>query len=139
MKDITLEDYVGIETAQLLNEKGFDVPCRAAYIWNHGYELCTLFSKPLHFNREGGLEDYDDTSIPRISAPTLQAVMKQLREEHNLHITIEPYITTYGVMYTYKIYRLGRYTVSFLETKAGFENNESACENAIKYCYENLI
>jgi len=133
------EDYVSIETAQLLNEKGFDIPCRAAYIWNQGYELCTLFSKPLHFNREGGLEDYDDTSVPRISAPTLQVVMKWLREIHNLHITIDPYITTKGVMYTYRIYNLARNKVSLLKAKGEFKNNESACEDAIRYCLETLI
>lgn len=108
-----IEDYVSYEVAKLLNEKGFDEPCRSAYIWNtEEYELCTLFSKPLHFNREGGLEDYEDDSVPRISAPTHQMAMKWLREVHNIDIDINAHCgmldTRCYIAYvsTYKPYKL---------------------------------
>lgn len=139
MKDTTLEDYVGIETAQLLNEKGFDVPCRAAYIWNQGYDLCSSFSKPLHFNREGGLEDYEDTSIPRISAPTLQVVVNWVYETYRIHIQPEIYYCEDGMSWLVKIFKVEPYNTTLIKTILPNNTKQEAIEKAIKYCYKKLI
>ena len=137
------EDYVSYEVAKLLKEKGFDEPCRSAYIWNtEEYELCAMFSKPLHFNREGSLEDYEDDSVPRISAPTHQMAMKWLRKMHNLFI--EPYvIKNYSkkkLEYTYSIQDLDfQGSDDGIECCKNWDTPKQACEAALKYSLENLI
>ncbi len=123
------EDYVSIETAKLLKEKGFDIPIHTFYNPNKN---CGVKFDPCLINRNAGT---------CVSTPTLQMAMKWLREAHNLHITIKPYITNEGFMYAYEIHKFEqyKYMVLLVKAKAGFENNENACEDAIKYCLTNLL
>lgn len=122
------EDYVSIETAKLLKEKGFDEVCFKyalnGKIYNYGdFVICHK----------------DDVEV---GIPILQSAMKWLREIHNLHIMIdcigfENYLPTIqfthsckDVKFESKINKLGG---------NGFDTYEEACEEAIKYCLENLI
>ena len=114
------EDYVSFETAKLLKDKGFDVPCMGRY---------SVRSKEFHLDctrlcNNGGLFE--------CSAPTHQMAMKWLREVHKLHI--EPHIQSYK-NYNGDIYNLDG------ELLLGFpsESPEQACETAILYCLKNLI
>jgi len=127
---IIKEDYVSFEIAKLLKEKGFDWECLSWYSTKGNlYHYADSFEMDL------------DGIIELCSAPTLQMAMKWLREAHNLHITIKPYITNEGFMYAYEIHKFEqyKYMVLLVKAKAGFENNENACEDAIKYCLTNLI
>ena len=121
------EDYVSLEIAKLLKEKGFDIPLN--YLYNSYGKKCYATS----YNWNQTLGDFQD-----YSCPTLQMAMKWLRETHSLHITIKIYTAPNGIVYAYEIDKLG-HTASFLKEKSGFENNENACEAAIKYSLENLI
>ena len=125
------EDYVSFETAKLLKEKGFDSECDYLYVngnivraqggkcnWNRGE---TIFTD--HKNE--------------CSAPTLQMVMKWLREAHKIVISIFPILKTDTITredYNYTIYK-GKAFVS----QTCCVTYEEACETAIKYCLENLI
>ena len=126
-----MEDYVSFETAKLLKEKGFDVECDYFYVdgelvrarggacnWNYGETLYT---------------DYKN----ECSAPTLQTVMKWLREVYNIHIEVkyffEPHIYKYTIIHT----PVALDNIS--SHPQGFNTYEEACESAIKYCLENLI
>ena len=120
------EDYVSFEIAKLLKEKGFNEPTIGIYYKDGTFEYFSL-------------NKWNSKFIIPISAPTLQMAMKWLREVHNLHITIKPYITTEGIMYVLEIYKLKSDRFTLLNSKAGFEKSEEACEAAIKYCLENLI
>ncbi len=144
------EDYISYEVAKLLKEKGLSKDTISKYAaaggasekWYDDYR-----ERMLRFDWEEGYlfeplpEPHDQYEIwgDTIPAPTYQEAMNSLRKTHNLHIAIEPYATAEGVMYAYKIYKLEQRKASLLESKDGFESNESACEAAIKDCLTNLI
>lgn len=121
------EDYVSFETAKLLKEKGFNEGC--IYVYRHD-----------------GSEDIWDVDKEDIACqkPTLQMVMKWLREVHHYYIQVMLDSWACGG-------HLGYYVV-IQKTDSDFEmmlqdavdevfyqTYEEACEAAIKYCLENLI
>ena len=129
------EDYVSFETAKLLKDKGFDVPCMGRY---------SVRSKEFHLDcarlcNNGGLFE--------CSAPTHQMAMKWLRIEHNIHI--EPHIvkTKYSYGYMPNYIDLKELKQHFPFDEFDFSNADKyacitydkACEVTIKYCLENLI
>lgn len=73
------EDYVSLEVAKLLKEKGFDEPY---FYFYHNSELYTL-------NGDIVCSECDNIHDGIIyPAPTLYEVQKRLREGHNIHIII---------------------------------------------------
>ncbi len=123
---ILCEDYVSFETAKLLREKGFDEPTTKSY-YTEGFETPMKFSHDL---------------LPRIQTdeflcPTLQMVMKWLREVHNLHINI--FVTWKDKIPHYQWSIDNLITQNTTYDTPCLEKYEEACETAIKYCLENLI
>lgn len=112
------EDYVSFETAKLLKEKGFDVECTHMY-----------------FN--GTLVDYTVFGFcigrEMLPAPTLQMAMKWLREIHNLAIEL-----TWEHTWFANITKMTSMPEPVVY-EDGSRSYEEACEDAIKYCLENLI
>ena len=73
------EDYVSLEVAKLLKEKGFD------WLVNHYYNKFGNFN-----NTYGTWENYSDlVGELMISAPTLYIARKWLRETKDIHIMID--------------------------------------------------
>ena len=121
------EDYISYETAKLLKEKGFDEFCYYYYMENGRLKL-TNWDKEHNF----------------CPSPTVQMVVKWLREKHNL--AIATYLTRGG-------WRSGVSRIKFngegfiVDIIDGIDDGnipncdtyEQACESAIKYCLENLI
>lgn len=72
------EDYVSLEVAKKLREKGFDEPCNSWYGVN-GSEFSGVYR-----------ENHNNTFPKdcRFSRPTLYDAQKWLRENHLIHITI---------------------------------------------------
>jgi len=150
------EDYVSFETAKLLKEKGFDEPVQV-YVKTYNYPSDTVIQNikkitgknmeqiEVHslFNSEdepffNSVEGKDKNLF---AYPTLQMVMKWLREEYSLEIY--PYHnnpTIYNPKWWFEIIK---YPNSIAEYESGkdeeFDTYEEACEAAIKYCLENLI
>lgn len=128
------EDYVNFETAKLLKEKGFDLPCHATY------DTAVTGGKPKFSEYEVlsyfpyGMKNSDDKYSMVISAPTLQMAMKWLREVYGLFIRITEDIT--GNVFEWSVYQknYGCKASTYVE-----DSYEQACETAIKYCLENLI
>ncbi len=131
------EDYVSIESAKLLKEKGYDVP---------DYYCSRVFSD------KGTLQGVNTVrfeGVKYICAPTLQMAMKWLREEHNLFIGIHPRLSfTDYYWITADIYRVRKKgSVYHAEDVDDYNcvaccdgtSFEEACEAAIKYCLENLL
>jgi len=132
------EDYVSFETAKLLKEKGFDVPCMGRY---------SVRSKEFHFDctrlcNNGGLFEY--------SAPTLQMAMKWLREIHLILYIIYPNLESGELRFSWRIYKLEQDKKHYVEELPGigeyykdsdksFTTYKEAKESLIKYCLENLI
>jgi hypothetical protein len=125
MKQIT-EDYVNSEIAQLLQEKGFDIPCRQAY-----------------FN--GSLVDYTMYGFcdgKLLDCPTQHIAIKWLKELYSIYITSEPDINDkhcfYPAIYTMTEESWDMQSFEELE-KLSFDKPEQAVDAAILYVLKNLI
>ena len=118
------EDYVSFETAKLLKEKGFDEKCHMC--WDE--VIKTMESADEYATNSELLATY-------ISAPTLQTVMKWLREVHKLFLSIQLHMNGSYVWYAYRLDG----TPKGCERDSHNYSYEEACEAAIKYCLENLI
>ncbi len=131
------EDYVSFEVAKLLKEKRFNEECFALY--NPSEELIQCGVR------------LNNTQVGRVegsySAPTLQMAMKWLRKLYRVHFNLEPALYKGIVIYNVTIYKQAKnHKVLFdgeLEVIDYQESSnltyEQACEEAIKYCLENLI
>ena len=124
MDKIIKEDYVSHKIAKLLKEKGFDVPCRAYYDMGALKEDMTV---PRDWNHSVYLD--------HISAPTLQMVMKWLREVHNIFIQVELYSKLND--YCFEVFKNTHRMI--VEKDEVYNSYEQAVEEAIKYCLINLI
>jgi hypothetical protein len=133
------EDYVSFETAKLLKEKGFDCNTNCYYIENSVTK--TLFYSPIRENHNASCTENDahiNVSSGKMSAPTLQMAMKWLREVHN--ISIEPFVdfgSGDGYWWTADVGYIKK--DGLIDELCGYNSYEEACEEAIKYCLENLI
>ena len=123
-----VENYVSFETAKLLKEKGFDVETRGYY--------------PIKGDATGRLfanssSEYDHNhSQVQISAPALQMAMKWLREEKHIFIELSVDTMIKGA-FTWKLFE---YPSLEIMPYDGWEYTyEEACEEAIRYCLENLV
>ena len=125
------EDYVSFEVAKLLKEKGFDETVRCFYDIQTEI-LCDDCVKTKNSYTES------------IAAPTLQMVMKWLREVHNKQCNIELnfYSKWHFLVVDTKVTEIDHYEQmkSYpTDNSDGFSSYEEAAEVAIKYCLENLI
>ena len=124
------EDYVSFETAKLLKAKSADFDTDNVY---------TSMGRRWEVNmKKFNYAEYDVSGY--VKRPTLQMVMKWLREVHKLHIAIlwdcGAYIGKNS--FCYHIDRIDNYEDKGYN-KIGFDSYEEAVEAAIKYCLENLI
>lgn len=127
MAQIT-EDYVSYETAKFLKERGFNEPTYAYYLPNASFYLSPMEIDNKNLYAQGC-----------VSAPTLQMAMKWLRKTHE--IFIRPNISfLYPIRYYCEIFCYGDNLKTQQDvTTENFESPEQACEEAIKYCLEELI
>lgn len=151
------EDYVSFETAKLLKAKGFDsddVGCHGGFYsercYESGHGIKTQREQEVgivYDDLTNSLLDYDE-----YLRPTLQMVLKWLRDEHNLHICIfigEDYSTDADgntvdkwQFWTYHITNICGDMVYDAYDKfdcTEYQSYEETCEAAIKYCLTNLI
>lgn len=146
------EDYVSIETAKLLKEKGYDWEESPFYSeqdrdeWRHNnsYEIPNpTYNKDIPF----------DSEIQIMVAPhiSIQMAMKWLREVHNLVICVEIGNENYkgNTDYSnpdrwYWFFDITNKKGVVIDTESDYilkeySSYEESCEAAIKYCLENLI
>ena len=127
------DNYVSFEVAQFLREKGFNSIC--LYVWVKEED-----KEPVFMNMSSLIDEYRfKTSVAVYSAPTLQIVMKWLREAHTDFCEIG-----YDDLgYNWIIVDLSDDTdnqPSYLsKSYGGYSTYEDACAAAIKYCLEHLI
>lgn len=130
------EDFVSFETAKLLKEKGFDVPCLAH--WFIGSEAYEKFSDyPFNWNELKSDLDW-------LSHPTLQMTMKWLREVYKIHIIAEPCLgegNEPNLSFNRWFWTVLKEEWEYKPIRKidEFSTYEQACEAAVKYCLENLI
>lgn len=136
------EDYVSFETAKLLKEKGFDEECRAFYKeWDGEVTICQCTSSHLfEYCCNSMLEKFNDSEETNIAAPTLQMTMKWLMER-GWFICIIPlafYCGEKAVKFGYNFWAGDNLEV-YESSTPKFNTYEETCEDAIKYCLENLV
>lgn len=124
------EDYVSIETAKLLEEKGFNEVC-------FKYAL----NDKIYNNGDFVICHRDDVEV---GIPTLQMAMKWLREVHRLHCNIGyDNVNWYWDVQTVRKPVTEETAPKMLPAIATigltYNTYEEACEAAIKDCLENLI
>ena len=154
MSNPITEDFVSLETAKLLKEKGFDIKCTHCFALDTneiqniyddvipGYELL----RPQDWNHitEEELCQIGLSGWTNLSAPTLQTARKWLRKVHHYYIQIMLDRWFNGGHSGY--YVLIQKTDSKFEIrlsdkvdKVFYNEPEEAVEAGIKYCLENLI
>lgn len=149
------EDYVSFETAKLLKEKGFDAKCRYVYL-----DTGMRVAAQIFMEGESSVNNDDIESVVKYNdwitytqgdyaflCPTIHTAMKWLRELHKIHIEVR--ITNHSISELVNVPRY--YWILFDAEKVkwidestahrpmSFKNYEEACEEAIKYCLENLV
>lgn len=122
------EDYVSFETAKLLKEKGFDGWC------DHFYDFYPETGE-VHIC---GCDEHNNSRYEdEYSMPTLNVACKWLRETYHLHILFE--ITNPSQInpkYYFIVWDTSKQNSYIVDL---FDSYEEACEEAIKYCLENLV
>ena len=131
------DDYVDFETAKLLKEKGFDIPCDNYYDSSGKTPNESVYGganiETLDYNTDPFIKS-GFSKFKTFSAPTQSMAMKYLREVHKYLIVVGN--------------KNGNYLYLIKDLKAntdlGISNNEyiyyeEAVEAAIKYCLTNLI
>ena len=155
------EDYVSLEIAKLLKEKGFKHWCYKSYgtaVYHKGepispheeYELKDEGKgDEIEYVEGGYLYDFGCDNSKKDAkvwaAPSIYVTMKWLREAHKIGIFPSIYSIYYGekdgIMehhFGTAIINLNNYEL-MTDDMMPMPTYEEACEVAIKYCLENLI
>ena len=130
-----LEDYVSLEIANLLKDKG----CFKEFFDRTINSVCkTRYKKSLenssYYITEDLLEDYENIE-EFIPAPTVQMAMKYLRKVHHIFIQIELY-SKYD-NYCFEVFQNTHCLM--IEHREIYNTYEEAAEAALKYCLTNVI
>ena len=123
------EDFCSFDVAKLLKEKGFDETCYACY--EYFKSSVTLYHGwPFEYKGHPVKNSSD-----RIKCPTLQMVMKWLRETHRIDICVCRELDEYGKCfngYIAVVYKNGYYKVTIRDVTKNLTYEEAA-NKAIKY------
>ena len=126
------EDFVSLEIARLLKEKGFDENCAALYHLRTGEII-----------QQGVGYVFNNSQWENfVSAPTLQMAAKWLREVHKLFIFISTWLMhENSVQYYFEIREIKTDDFETLYDYTSKEVNsfEKVADAAIKYSLESLI
>lgn len=127
-KTIT-EDYVSLEIAKLLKQRGFAVPVRTFYNPKYRGEKVSDGTALINYNA-----DPEDGSV-LCSAPTVQMARKFINKVKGIcnYISCEDFEERYYWV-AYK-----RPSFIRISSKKTFATEEAAAEDLIKYCLTNLI
>lgn len=117
------EDFVSFDLAKKLKEKGFNKRVCGYYRETRGLSICNT---PMNSN---ALEN-------EFSAPTISQVLKWLREEKKIHISIDIWGRTWG----YDILDLpSGNSLHWAAYDENINNYEQAALAGIEYVLDNLI
>lgn len=113
------EDYVSLDVAKLLKEKGFDEQCRYTYCGESEEDI--------------GVSNNKNSSFPQdiYSMPTLYEAQKWLRNEKGLYVEVSYMNSDY---YIYEILTIPKHDLIGLSNREPFyyKSYEQALNNGIK-------
>ena len=140
------EDYVSFKVAELLKEKGFpqEYDIYHSLVYNEEdyedeYEVQRMVLET-KLVKAGTLSSYPlGVPEPKCYCPSQSMAMKWLREVHNIFIDISltHNMKEKTIHFIWQIFDSNYDVVG--DCEIFYNNYESACEAAIKYCIENLI
>lgn len=108
------EDYVSLEVAKLLEEKGFNEPCDSRHIVYEDGRYKFERYKTFDIQKDIGIVKIKDGCFyDSYLAPTLYEAAKWLRETHDIHIVVSPHYSRKYEIIEYE-YRIATY-FDFLE------------------------
>lgn len=136
-----IEDFCSYEVSKLLKEKGFPFTAMIGALWIDEQGKTNMHGQqtPITWEREG--------YTPCV---TQDLAMKWLREQHNIHILVNPIVDYVedadGRKYSENVY----WAFDFMNSESGkfieipindyqFDTYDEAVEAALKYCLTNLI
>ena len=128
-----MEDTLGsFETAKILKEKGFDVPCLHFYTTNVNAGVDFILVDYIGEGQFGDITELTNHNakgyyLPRYSAPTLSLAQKWLREVHNIHIQI--IFLPINNRFIFAIYKYGKEDI---ESVLEYETYELALEEVLQ-------
>ena len=118
---------VNFETAKLLKEKGFDLPCRLLYKSEKELE-------------EGIGVDYDWNRFNSYSAPTIAEVVMWVYEKHGVWIKSDVISINKVIKFYCSYYKIvNGFTAIPSQLDGNFNTPTEAYEAAISYTLKNLI
>ena len=128
------ESYVSFDTAKLLKEAGFDVPCFNQYTDRGTVWHCDC---PENFN----------ISQCATSCPTQALAARWLREAHGIHVVITEEAYTNGINYLWQVLIYNPLSVDCWDNKSTgmygdngeYKTYEEAMEAGISFTLKNLI
>lgn len=116
------EQFVSLDTAKMLKEAGFDVPCTSQYTEN---EFAWENLRKTDFNKNGYV----------FSRPTQALAARWLREVHN--IMIVPFFDDYMGKWYYVIDGVKKQSViKCVQSASDYDNYEEAIEAGLKHGLE---
>jgi hypothetical protein len=140
--EVIKEDYVSLETAKLLKEKGFLKGVDLRMTQNLSFYDNIGLTHNLNKYYDSLIQD----KIDFVVAPTHQMVLKWLREKHkiaiNIRIVCKKAISYVFDVWDFNIIHPNKFvggTIDLREQQFDFPSYEEATEEAIKYCLNNLI
>ena len=125
------EDFVTYELAVKLKERGFNCMYPIAMYNERGvfHELYTSVGNMQYY-------DYDDFDERDTIAPTISQVLKWLREEKKLHISINTWGRTWGYDIIHLVHGKSLHWTAYCES---IKTYEQAALAGIEYVLDNLI
>lgn len=125
-----MEDFVTFETAKKLKEKGFN------------WKVNAYYGKHENIFDVHPAMDMNDCEY-RCSSPTISQVLKWLRDEKKLYLSIEPHLTDFSsteIMWIWDaLYINSDCKFQWHDGEFGFDSYEKAAVSAIEYVIDNLI
>lgn len=132
------EQYVSLEIAVLLKDKGFNETCRAYWGgFNNkplGLSECNR-GRAFDYCTNSSLRAYNDCEQTYIAAPTHQMAVAWLRDQHNLQLWVEPGNDREGL---YNAHVVRNWWIRDW-AGIGYDSYDKAVEEAILYCLKHLI
>lgn len=122
------EDYVSLEVAKLLKEKGFDECCGAYYHcnWDEMTEEECFEVALIHVFR-------NSNNRYRIGAPTLYEAQKWLRNNHGIAVNTYNRVSTKGISWSYEFNKIEtcKSIIDRNSSFIGFDTYEEALNEGI--------
>ena len=132
-----MEDFVSYDIAVKLKEKGFKEECIAYYTTDMNFFYNTTLNSYVVTGFKSFNSNPNSICWKRIDVPTISQVLKWLRENKKLHVSIMTFMFRAG--WCYEVVRLGENPKLVAAHRNSYNTYEKAAIAGVNYCLENLI